>query len=271
MDVRATLKNHGWQQGALICSSSFELSELKPPHVSISETDLLLVITQTCDLINPSFEKEPVFEVLLLKRRLSQADRRCKDGQNPREIHMDIEYEECAGLYVAKPFERFFIDRTTIKSLTPMYFLSDAQRVTVVDWLAKRYKRIAFPDEFDSRWKPRKEKIKKIMHNELAMVKGVYLKIIPFKELSTEEEYKLEVILLMESTDFDNCELYEKCKRNGQKLEDEFNNCDGIGLQSIGPVSIAEISVEEFQDLVLWDYSYISYRTSDTHVQPVEI
>jgi hypothetical protein len=56
-DLRQSLKDVGWRQGVI----------LKPGPFPQKEAFGFLVLNQTCDCINPSFEKEPHLELLPLE------------------------------------------------------------------------------------------------------------------------------------------------------------------------------------------------------------
>lgn len=63
-DDRNDFISNGWRQFCIVRPNDHE-SLCKLAHVLLNENDLLLVITQTCDLVN-TVEKEPFFEVVCL-------------------------------------------------------------------------------------------------------------------------------------------------------------------------------------------------------------
>lgn len=72
----------GWRQGAMV---------LPHPNLGGHETALgFLVLNQTCDCVNPDFEKEPYLELLPLKKLTGKSNSNFIHGKNPRQIHFQI-------------------------------------------------------------------------------------------------------------------------------------------------------------------------------------
>jgi uncharacterized protein YfkK (UPF0435 family) len=154
-----------------------------------------------------------------------------------------------------------------VLSLLPDGILPDDSRKMIVSWLSRRYVRTAFPDSFDKRWKVRIKKIEHII-KKLKLVKDIYIKIKPFDELDDAELYDVEIILLMDHDYFSDSEVYAEYETYRQSLDDQFSGCEGINLRSLDLMSDADLSLRELEELNRWDYSYLSYREPDEHVQP---
>ena len=90
----------------------------------------------------------------------------------------------------------------------------------------------------------------------------------PFEEAGDDIEYKVDIYLLMDAELYDIPEILDKYNKYRQSLEDLFNQCEGIDLQSIEIVSDADITLREIQEFKRWDYSYLSYREAEKHAQP---
>jgi len=87
-DVRKSLIDKGWRQGVLI--KKIDDTRFHAfAHIDLGEDALYLVISQTCDLINPSFDDEPYFEVL----RLTPLEGAIvKSGVQPPELLSNLVY-----------------------------------------------------------------------------------------------------------------------------------------------------------------------------------
>ena len=191
-------------------------------------------------------------------------------GKNSRLIHFQDQIDDEVVTFYAVPFERFFVDRQLVLSLSPSGFLQDETCKMISLWLSRRYVRTAFPDSFDKRWKARIKPIEKII-KKLKLVKDIYIKIVPFEELDETEKYDIEITLLMDHDCFSDPEIYAEYETYRQSLDDQFSNCDGINLRALDLRSDAEISLRELEELSRWDYSYLSFREPDEHVQPLSI
>ena len=61
-DIRKSLIAQGWRQGTIICDIK-EDSFQQFAHWDIDDDGVYLVISQTCDLVNPSFQNEPFLKL----------------------------------------------------------------------------------------------------------------------------------------------------------------------------------------------------------------
>ena len=96
--LRHELKDAGWKQGVI----------LQPEGISDDKDTIgFLVISQTCDCINPNFVKEPYLELLPLKKRNTKKgnpDPDFSDGKNPRELHFFFKCRKSKDLCGGKGF-----------------------------------------------------------------------------------------------------------------------------------------------------------------------
>jgi len=261
-DAREMLKELGWKQGALIRSGgNYGFSKFS--HLEISDNDLFIVVTQTCDLVNPSFESEPYFEALRIKP-IDSSEKEYLGGKNSRLLHMDLSSDSGIDSYLALPFEKIYVDRRLLLKQSPENHLDEENLDIVISWLIKRIGRTAFPDSFDQRWKVRQRQIERVI-KRLVLVEDIYLKIVPFTELDSADKYTIELHLLINAENFDNEEVFTQYKKHIQDLEDQFCQCPNIEIEVIELRSTAEITINEIQEMDRWDYSYLSFRNPEVH------
>lgn len=269
VDVRQSLIDAGWKQGALIEAIPDDRFKALA-HINLEETDQFLVISQTCDLVNPDFEAEPYCEVLRLKPQDEEPTPDTSGGKNSRVLEFSSAIEGEHRFYQVLPFERFFVHRDLLLEFAPDKYVEEEAIELVSAWLTKRLIRTAFPDTFDRRWKNRRKQIENII-KRLERVRDIYLKIEPFSELEDDQEYALEITLLMNAEDFDDPEVHAEYLKHKDALEGQFAKCPNIDLQVIELASDAEITLRELQALRRWDYSYLSYREPEPHAMPVTL
>ncbi len=265
-DERTALIAQGWRQGAII-HSFVDGDFTRHSHITIESGDIFLVISQTCDLINPDFDSEPFCEVLRISAMDSAPAAEYEAGKNSREIHFEVALNGRLHNFRARPHERFFVDRRLLQAQSPDDHFPENKIEVITAWLTKRFVRTAFPDKFDQRWKKRQKQIERVI-KRLRLVSDIYIKITPFEEVADEINYVVEIHLLMDADHYDDPRLYEEYEGYKRDLETQFGRCTGIDLQVVELVSNADMTVRELQELRRWDYSYLSYRTPDEHVCP---
>ena len=259
-DQRNEFIANGWRQFSIIRPSGHRYICQYAKHITINaNNDLLLIITQTCDLVS-DVDKEPFFEVVLLRPLDRPPGNEFQHGKNARRLELTLEIEGNSQHYFIMPHERFFVRHERIKNIRPYEAIQDKTTTDLlIKWLTNRYSRTAFPDAFDRRWKTRKKQIEGII-KQLLLVQDIYIKLVQFGELIEGEEYEVEILLLMDAKYFDSPETYEKYDRLRKRLEDQFIQCDGINVESIDLASNAQKTIGEIQGYARWDYSYLSYR-----------
>jgi len=263
-DERDIFKANGWEQFCVLQPDD-HISLLNNAHIKVSENDLLLVITQTCDLIN---NKEPFFGVACLRPLDKNISVENEHARNSRRLEFNIILNDEAKDYCIKAHEKFFVDHAILKNIKPFDKIKCKNTKTeLVKWLTSRYSRTAFPDTFDQIWNKRKKQIEKVI-KKLELVQDIYLKLSPFDEIEKTEEYDLEILLLMDADNFDNKKIHQEYDELRKKLEEQFNKCNGINVELVELESNARISIKVIQEYNRWDYSYLSYRDPEQHDYP---
>lgn len=263
---RKIFKANGWQQFCVLRVSDHE-SLTKNSHIKINNNVLLLVITQTCDLIN-NLEKEPFFEVACLRPLEKKISVENEHARNSRRIELTVSLNGGNENYYILAHEKFFIEHKLLKNIKPFDKIKcENTKTKLVKWLTSRYSRTAFPDKFDQRWKGRKKNIEKVI-KKFKLIEDIYLKIVPFKEIENDEKYDLEILLLMDADKFNDAITYKQCNDLGKELEEQFTKCIGINIELVGLRSNAELTIKEIQEYRRWDYSYLSFRDPERHDHP---
>jgi hypothetical protein len=246
---------------------------LKSAHYEIPDDALLLIISQTCDLIQGSFESEPYFEVLCIRSLDRDPRGDYLGGKNSRRIEFSLDLEgNGATKWFAFPFERHPIKRELLLNLNTDYFIQDKSTLKMIlRWLSRRYTRTAFPETFVSRVEKRKSQISKKFSRLNPHVSNVYIRVTPFGELYDDDEYSIELILVMNAQNFDDAALYQSCDSIKKELEHQLGQCAGIHVDDINIESTASLTIEDLKGFLEWDYSYLSFRDPDNSSSPVEI
>lgn len=272
---REELKCLGWRQFCLIQSDCHKEVN-KCAHYNLPLHQYLLVITQTCDLINDDINKEPYIEVVPLKK-LGENNPSSNDGygKNARRLEIPLNIEGRTDTYVLEAKERFFVRHELLGEIKPHAFIEDQNTIDCLsDWVIARYNRTAFPEEFIRRIlpdRPSRKKAEKIFGG-LKLVKGVYIRIMDGKknaELLDSESYIIEIVLLMKEEDYSNELTYQTYKGYCEELKSYLNDCTGIEVDDVKQVSISRIMLDEYLLYDKWDYSYLSFRAPGLHETPI--
>ena len=270
MANRECLIELGWKQGILLVPNDERLK--KNAHYEISDDARLLIVSQTCDLVQGSFESEPYLEVLCIRPLDRESIGDYLGGKNSRRIEFSLEItEDGISHWYALPYERHLIKRELLLDWQPDFSIDDEQTLKMIlRWLSRRYTRTAFPEAFVNRINVRKDPIGKKFSRLNTYIKNVYVRLTPFDELDNGQEYGIEIILVMEAEKFDDTEQYELCDDIKKQLEHQLGECEGIKVDDISIESTASVTIEDLKGYLEWDYSYLSFREPDEAATPVD-
>lgn len=159
-----------------------------------------IVATHDCDLTQPP-EREPTIEVIV-GRRINQLDGNYTNAKSARTLH--IQFESALPLLVEfNATDKLTIEKNLLIEFGPQTnsSLSPDNRNTFQHWLAARYRRSAFPDEFEKRLKNTRlaDKIRNAVRPHGETISAVLFDVDEGHEYlrtSSDETYLLDIYLL---------------------------------------------------------------------------
>ncbi|MGJ7535875.1 MULTISPECIES: hypothetical protein [unclassified Variovorax] len=258
-----------WRQGHLLGKDAIEALGLH--HAAALDQTLVVVASHDCDLAQTP-EGEPVVEVVV-GRLVADRDGNCTHAKNARKLHVEFagavvfwtEFEATAKIYVDKLKLNEFIPR-------PDAHLSKENHAIFQMWLASRYRRSAFPDEFERRLTAKEfklhEKIAKAVKPHGELIVGVFFDVDEGAEITREgpdDTYTLDIIILHSADpDFEAAEKGAETaakaieKAFNDKLFDPTKTWQHIELRSCDLVSESVLTYQQFKQLKRWRLEHIS-------------
>jgi len=137
-----------WRQGLLLTDEA--IGALGLAHPAFPKCTVAIVASHDCDLVQV-VDKEPKVEVVV-GRRIDRSDGNYTHAKNSRTLHIDIEgHEPIVAEFVAT--DKQSLQKSLLVDFVPAAGrrLSPASKATIQRWLASRYSRAGFPDEFQRR------------------------------------------------------------------------------------------------------------------------
>lgn len=262
-----------WRQGHLLGQDALDALEIR--YAPSPEQTLAIVASHDCDLTQTP-EKEPVIE-LVVGRIAPDHDGSATHAKNARKLQIELDgaeklwadFEATAKTTVDKQKLNAYQPRTDL-------LLSPENRTTFQVWLASRYRRSAFPDEFERRLiKQTKlaEKIAKILKPHRDLISGIFFDVDEGVEVvrdGADDTYTLDITVLYladsavaETAANNAAEEIEKAFKS--KLFTPTNRWQHIELRFCEPVSESVLSYQQFRQLKRWRLDHMSLAQTPQH------
>jgi hypothetical protein len=256
-----------WRQGHLLGNDAIEALELQ--RAASADQTLVIVASHDCDIAQAP-EWEPYIEVVA--GRLADKDGNCTHAKNARKLHIELagdvplwcEFEATAKFRVEKMALNQFTPRADVQLLPENHAIFQM-------WLASRYRRSAFADEFERRLtKDTKlaDKIARAVKPHGELIAGVFFDVDGGEEWvrnGPDDTYTLDIIILHAADpNFDAAEKAAQAaaetieKAFKEKLFNPSQKWQHIELRSCEPISESVMTYQMFKQLKRWRLEHIS-------------
>lgn len=261
-----------WRQGHVVPDEAVRTLGILSKDVP--DDTVVVVVSHDCDLAQLP-NAEPNIEVIA-GRRIKIVDGNFTHGKNARRLHLTFSGGDERLIVNLVASHKIPVEKAQLAGYLPV----DAVRLTAVEltilqrWLAARYRRSAFPDEFDRRLEVTglRDRLGKILKASGALISAIYFDIDQGEEVQrsgADDPYTLSIYLLY-STEIDpeaaetaadtakfaiRTAFQEKCisKGSGAWHDIELVECEAISDQAM--------TVQLAESLKRWSADYISLRT----------
>ena len=233
----------------------------------------VVVVSHDCDIACLP-DVEPTIEVVI-GRFTEEVQGDFSHGKNVRRLQLTYKRGDQHKTIELRAKDRVALAKSSLVDQAPCdsLILVPNGRKVLQKWLAARYDRSAFPNEFESRLSRQKipEQVSNILRLKGSSIRGIYFDLGVQSDLETigaDETYELDVYLLYD-TDQDPIAAEREAQEAQGKLEKLFKDRffeDGKGwvdieLVSCNVVSDQEMTVRQAWALRQWRLDHMSLRT----------
>ena len=256
-----------WRQGNLIATDDcikFKLcSEVEREKI------LVIVASHDCDLTQ-SPDIEPNVEIIVGKIT-SVVDGNCSHAKNARRLQLVFDGDIPArGEFEA--IRKATMSKADLAGLEPRkdLVLSAESFTTFQHWLASRYRRSAFPNEFEEKLRDAKliDKISKAVKPHAEDISGVFFDVDEGREkvrVDADDTYQLDITILYPAEPNP-----EKSQKAAEELQQKINDIfkvafhalhrkwQHIELRYCDVVSEEVLTYKQFKQLKRWQLDHMS-------------
>jgi hypothetical protein len=258
-----------WRQGQLLTDEA--VKSLNLVHPEFQKNTLVVVATHDCDLVQ-SPDKEPNVE-LIVGCKIAHLDGNSTHAKSSRTLHVKFDSAEpLSASFVITA--KCSIPKDALLDFMPVadVKLSPQNLTTFQQWLACRYRRSAFPDEFERRLVHETklaEKISKAIKPHGEWITAIFFDVDEGRDIvhkGSDDLYVLDIILL-HSTEPDAKTAESVAIKAKEAIEKAFNEklydhhagkWKWIELRYIDVISEEGLTYKQSKLLKKWRLDYIS-------------
>jgi hypothetical protein len=261
------VRKNGWRQGSSIPSESFASLPVIGEIGWSGKEHVATIISQDCDVVQPSLDREPYVEVLR-GRWIDELSGNLTHGKNPRTLQVATQHSDLAVEYSIH--DRVRVSRMLLQDCSPADKPRWTTRTTasIAQWVASRYTRAAFPDAFNERLKKAGsvERIKKIGKRAGRAVSGVYI-FMDEEEKLEAESYGITVVVTAPD---DSYELEGDTIGKGflEPLIDALAAAPGVVVEKHGLLPERDFSMTMIRNSLRLDLDSLSFAIDDAATNP---
>jgi len=259
-------RGNAWRQGDILDSNANKYFNMAN-QISPSET-CAIVISHDCDLANENLELEPDVEVII-GRTIENGSGNNLHGKSSRTLHLPLQGSKGQVFLELLATNKKCITKSELAQFTPKPDLKILQNDLDIlrSWLSARYRRAAFPDEFNNRMLSTglKEQLVKLSkkYNELISAIGVRVDDGLYQEREAGVPYRLNILVLYKSL-----EDFEESQITALKITDQLeqfaskklNSGQDIILEGAISFSEEDLTLSKYKAFSLLDLEYISMK-----------
>lgn len=258
-----------WRQGHLLDYAAVKAVGLTNPGL-LAEQHAVVVASHDCDLAQEP-DKEPMVE-LIVGRVTERSDGNFTYAKVARKLH--IQFSGSANFwvdFVAK--DKVSVPKSVLGKFAPRAdsLLNAENRSIFQMWLASRYRRSAFPDEFEKRLKDSKldAKISGALKQCGESITGIFFDVDGGDEVKRngpDDTYRLEIYVLYgDAPDPDSAAIIadEVTKKIEISFREKLTSPESgmwqqIELAACEAISEAAMSYQTFRQLKRWRLDHMS-------------
>jgi len=261
-----------WRQGHALSSESAAVLGLAHPEAA--EDTIVVVISHDCDLA-ANVDAEPFIEVVV-GRKIEVLDGNRTNSKSVRCLHLSCSRGETITLIEIEIHNRQQIKKALMAEYlpSPHILLTSHERSLLQSWLAARYNRPSFPNEFVRRLTDEARKAYRKLEKQLADSSSHILAALfdldegkPDKERQGSEDIYALSIYLVFSVEADPVEAKKVADHVASEIKkifvEEFRKTGqwrGIELVSCEAISEEEITLRISRLIRRWNFDHISFR-----------
>lgn len=260
MSTPQEVRDHGWRQGCFLPVEALRELLEEQGKTGFQQG---IIVSQDCDLLHGCFATEEWVEVLLLSA-VTKTNGNFTQGKSSRCFHFAARDPQGAeACFECRPWNRVLMRRELLAQHPPSseLRLQSPELRTLIEWIAERYTRTAFPDGFVARTTQAQKKLAKTLKQTGNAVWRVLLQLMPERELAEGEEYEVNILCLVRPEHWSDPPMKANAQASLEKIRDALEEVDGLDVHGVDLQSTDETMISTLFSYRTWDvFNYLTHR-----------
>lgn len=250
-----------WEQGSVLSYDAlralYGAGLLTRPPTSAQTVGI--VLSQSCDVVNPSYAIEPEIEVWLVTK-VDAPDAQYFSLKNPRRLHLEAANSTGPCWLDVVGHARSSVPRWALEVISPATEIRlDAKNLRLlIDFLVNRFQRPAFPDEFNRRRRSVDKKIDQVLKKHSSQIYRLYVRLNCFDELGAGQDYVIKLYLLVSQVDYANDEKRRTLDQAAARIGSLLDGCSGISAEDFLVIPDISVRLSDLREWTAWDTAEFS-------------
>ncbi len=271
-----SIRASGWRQGRFVGREDIRtlLARSIDQVLPRGKTPFrLVVVTQDCDLVQNA-DIEPFVE-LIPCMEITKAEPLYENGRNPRLLHIpSIRPPEPDQWLEISIHDRFRVRKEALADLSvdQSTRLKDHDVRLLSRWIAKRYTRTAFPDEFNLRLKTVDGQLERLFKSQPGQtVTGIFLDVAD-EEHPQDKPYAIAVRITAKTAAWNDEGLCTALQSFEERFSSILDGCEGIVIaeDDIHTLPEEDLTLADLRRFRRLDKDYRSLPERDDTEQPID-
>lgn len=248
MSTAEKIAHQGWEQGSI--AHAEHLRKLSNSR-AFQDSDIGVVLTQTCDLLHECFESEPFVEILVASS-ITDVEKKYENARHPRVVDFHVNGDKLSFRVTAA--DLITAPRNLLCETPPstMLRIGKADLYVLQEWRVNRFLRVARPDDFNKALNLQRKKLDKWTtraHHEVAEIR---FRFDPPSELGHGQRYQVQFYLLANGAP-GNLEELTVLSKLAHELDSLLEQCGFLSYGEYDRATVGyldEITVAQYRDVM---------------------
>lgn len=253
-----SILENGWRQGSI---ANPELARVAGLAIQDPGSQLYIVVSHSCDLVNPKPDLEPMVE-LLRADITAKLDKASTSARTPRRLALVAKRTGGADVPLLLQIEtRSFVSRDLLISHRPdpNLRLSDGAVKLLAVWMSRRYRRPELPTELVNRMGTQYGRFKDEGRKHRTTFSRILISLNSWEELPKNAIYRVKILALLHPDET----VHQVARTWATTVDALLSDLPGVELELTQVESESDVPISILREFRPLDFDFLSFAAGE--------